>query len=122
MIDGIVSGRLLLDPKPMRTQRGSPYLIAKMTAYGYAMGAMKTRDLNADLIVFDKQAMEELAEYRAGNFLTVCGIVYPVQEPYLGAMETVLKITVRFVLTDYLKNQRKNDGDLFRLIDRARKS
>ena len=121
MIDGIVSGRLLLDPKPMRTQRGSPYLIAKMTAYGYAMGAMKTRDLNADLIVFDKQAMEELAEYRAGNFLTVCGIVCPVQEPYLGAMETVLKITVRFVLTDYLKNQRKNDGDLFRLIDRARK-
>lgn len=122
MIDGIVSGRLLLDPKPMRTWRGSPYLIAKMTAYGYAMGAMKTRDLNADLILFDKQAMEELAEYRAGNFLTVCGIVYPVQEPYLGAMETVLKITVRFVLTDYLKNQRKNDGDLFRLIDRARKS
>lgn len=121
MIDGIVSGRLLLDPKPMRTRRGSPYLIAKMTAYGYAMGAMKTRDLNADLIVFDKQAMEELAEYRAGNFLTVCGIVYPVQEPYLGATETVLKITVRFVLTDYLKNQRKNDGDLFRLINRAKK-
>lgn len=120
MIDGIVSGRLLLDPKPMRTRRGSPYLIAKMSAFGYATGAMKARDLNADLIVFDRRAMAELAEYRAGNFLTVCGIVCPVQEPYLGAMETVLKITVRFVLKDYLKNQRKNDGDLFRLIDRAR--
>ena len=38
MIDGIVSGKLLLKPKLLQTRRGTPYVIAKMSVYGYQSG------------------------------------------------------------------------------------
>lgn len=50
MIDGIVSGRLALAPKIMRTNRGSHYLIAKMTVFAYHCGNLHAEELDGDVI------------------------------------------------------------------------
>lgn len=119
MIDGIVSGKLLLQPREMRTRRGTSYLIAKMLVYGYAIGTVKAQTLHGDLIVFDRAAMRELEAFKVGSVLSVCGIITPVREADLGIEETVLKIVVKSLVTGYINQQRHNQGDLFKLIAKA---
>lgn len=119
MIDGIVSGKLLLTPKLMRTRRGSTYLIAKMRVFGYPNGNLPAKSLHGDLIVFDREAMQELAALDTGALVSVCSIITPVREIELGIEETVLKITVKSLVTNYLQHQQHNQGQLFKLIERA---
>lgn len=119
MIDGIVSGKLLLKPKLMRTRRGSAYLIAKMTVYSYQVGNTPASHVHGDLIVFDRTAMREMAALDAGAVVSVCGIITPTREAEYGIEETVLRIVVKCLVTDYLKQQRRNQGELFGLIAKA---
>lgn len=119
MIDGIVSGKLLLKPKLMKTRRGSVYLIAKMRVYGYQVGNTPAHDLNGDLIVFDRAAMRALEVLDSGAVVSVCGIITPVREVEFGIEETILRIVVKSLVTDYLKQQRHNQGELFKLIAKA---
>ncbi|MCF7520484.1 hypothetical protein L4G92_00230 [Neisseria sp. ZJ106] len=119
MIDGIISGKLLLRPKMMRTSRGSPYLIAKMRAFAYPVGTLPTKHLNADLIVFDKTLIQQMAACSAGEVLTVCGIITPTEETEFGIRQTVLKVTVKSLINGYLRKQQQGNGGLFKLIDRA---
>ncbi len=113
MIDGVISGKLLLKPKTMLTGRGTPYLIAKMTVYGYQSGNVKAESVHGDLIVFDAAARA------AGEMVTVCGVIVPVREVYQGIEETVFKVTVYGVLRDYISGQTKGKGAVFGLIARA---
>ncbi len=71
MIDGIVSGKLLLDPKRDYTIRGSEYVIAKMTSYCYQVGNTKGERLDCKIIAFDKQACETLMKQKKGDIVSV---------------------------------------------------
>lgn len=119
MIDGVISGRLLLKPKTMLTGRGTPYLIAKMTVYGYQSGNVKAESVHGDLIVFDAVARAALANREAGEMVTVCGVIVPVREVYQGIEETVFKVTVSGVLRGYISGQTKGKGAVFDLMARA---
>lgn len=122
MIDGIVSGKLLLKPKMLKTSRGSNYLIAKLQVYGYQTGNIEATTMHGDLIAFDRDVCHELAECAAGAVVTVCGIITPVQEESLGQTETVLKITAKALIQDYAGKQQQGNGSLFALVRQAIKA
>lgn len=115
MIDGIVSGKLQLKPKMLKTRRGTDYLIAKMTVYGYAAGNLQAVEMNADVIAFDRKLCHDLMQYEQGSVLSICGVIRPVDEEELGGRETVLKITAMRIVDGYIYGQAKGKGRLFRL-------
>lgn len=115
MIDGIVSGKLQLKPKMMKTRRGTDYLIAKMTVYGYGAGNMQAVEMNADVIAFNSKLCYDLMQYEQGNVLSICGIVRPVLQEEFGGRETVLKITAMRIVDGYIYGQAKGKGRLFGL-------
>ena len=116
VIDGIVSGKLLLKPKVMKTQRGSDYVIAKMKVYGYMMGKQRVADIHGDIIAFDKELCCELVCLDKDSELSVCGVIVPAREIYLGQETMVLKITARLLLSGYFYGQSLGKGSLFSLV------
>lgn len=116
MIDGIVSGRLQLKPKMLKTKRGTDYLIAKLTVYGYRSGNLPDMELNADLIAFDKRLCGRLAGYDAGQVVSVAGIIRPVEQIEMGGREIVLKITAKAIVDGYSYRQSRGKGRLFDVI------
>lgn len=114
MIDGIVSGKLLLDPKPMFTVRGTEYMIAKMKVYGYPVGNLKVEHLDGDIIAFDKRVCEALKEKKKGDVFSIAGIITPVHEQVAGQVVPItLKITARKLYNGYLDYQAHGKGWLF---------
>ena len=71
MIDGIISGKILLKPKIMSTRRGTPYLIAKMRIFGYQTGNIASPELHGDVIAFDAAVCRVLQGMDAGMLVSV---------------------------------------------------
>ncbi|QMT34130.1 hypothetical protein LNQ82_06695 [Conchiformibius steedae DSM 2580] len=114
MIDGIVSGKLLLKPKPMYTIRGTEYMIAKMNVYGYPVGNLKADDLDGDIIAFDKNVCAELKRYKQGDVISILGIITPIYEPKAAQpVPITLKITARRLYVGYLDFQAHGKGLIF---------
>lgn len=117
MIDGIVSGKLLLYPKMMYSSRGSAYLIAKMQAYGYRQGRNQTPPLYADVIAFDASVIAALADCRKGEEISIAGVITVKAERVDdGRIDSVLKVTALRVLKDYESGQTMGRGRLFNLL------
>ncbi|WP_156499727.1 hypothetical protein [Eikenella sp. NML120348] len=55
----------------LKTKRGTDYLIAKLTVYGYRSGNLPAIELNADLIAFDRRLCSRLMECNAGQSAAV---------------------------------------------------
>lgn len=119
MIDGIISGKILLKPKIMHTRRGTPYLIAKMRIFGYQTGNITSPELHGDVIAFDAAVCRVLQGMDAGMLVSVCGMIVPVREAGPGGEETVLKITARGVVPYYSGRQLMGKGALFDLLARS---
>ena len=113
MIDGIVSGKLLLKPKLLQTRRGTPYVIAKMSVYGYQSGNIPACRMNADVIAFDRELCARLLDCGVGEILSLCVIIRPVEVEEITGREIVLRITAKAIIDSYMDSQAKGRGRLF---------
>lgn len=114
MIDGIVSGKLLLDLKRDYTIRGSEYVIAKMTSYCYQVGNTKGERLDCKIIAFDKQACETLMNQKKGDIVSVLGMITPIYEQAIGqSVPITLQITAKKLINGYVAHQVHGKGWLF---------
>lgn len=118
MIDGIVSGKLALAPKIMRTNRGSHYLIAKMTVFAYHCGNLHAEELDGDVIAFDPLVIDELLQKSKGDVISIAGVITPiVQKRAVGQdLPVTLYITAKKVYADYVHGQAKGKGGLFQIL------
>ncbi|SOD67415.1 hypothetical protein SAMN02746062_00896 [Alysiella filiformis DSM 16848] len=119
MIDGIVSGRLVLAPKIMRTNRGSQYLIAKITVFAYRNSNLDVQELDGDVIAFDPLVIDELMRQNTGDVISIAGIITPIlqQKRAIGQdLPVTLYITAKKIYADYVHGQAKGKGGLFQLL------
>lgn len=119
MIDGIVSGKLALAPKIMRTNRGSHYLIAKMTVFAYRnSNNLRAEELDGDVIAFDPLVIDELLQKSKGDVISIAGVITPiVQKRAVGQdLPVTLYITAKKVYADYVHGQAKGKGGLFQIL------
>lgn len=119
MIDGVLSGKLLLPPKTMYTVRGTEYVIAKMTVYGYANSNLQVENLDGDIIAFDRAVCAELKNKKQGDVFSILGTITPIlkKKPSTGQeLPLTLYITARKLYDGYVTDQARGKGKIFQVL------
>ena len=98
MIDGIISGVLVLPPKRLFTRRASPYVIGKIDVMAVRQDG---QPVHGNVIAFDAGVCTALLAMSKGDTVSLGGIITPKLADDYGQAVVELNITALAVLSGY---------------------
>ena len=116
MIDGIISGVLVLPPKRLFTRRASPYVIGKIDVMAVRQDGQAVR---GNVIAFDAGVCTALLAMSKGDTVSLGGIITPKLADDYGQAVVELNITALAVLSGYHIGQANGKGRLLAMLARV---
>ncbi|MDO5638588.1 MAG: hypothetical protein Q4G28_01820 [Neisseria sp.] len=115
MIDGIISGKLVLTPKKMFTRRGSLYVIGKLDVMTLRPERLP---VHGNVIAFDAAVCAALLAMSKGDTVSLGGVITPKHGDDYGQPVIELDITAKAIMHGYHIGQANGNGRLMPLLQR----